>query len=80
MRNNYKRIIISRLITLNKLDYVPYKGQYHLDNNGSTWCIALNDARRLSSYLTLPILYEWLDGYMTALYDVHKQMLEDAKA
>lgn len=75
MRNNYRKMIAHRLATLNKLDYAPYQGCYRLDNDGSHYCIAVGD-RRLSSYLTLSELYEWLDGYGTALYDVLKQRLD----
>lgn len=72
MRNNYRRMIALRIETLNHLSYAPHAGQYRVDNNGIYHAVHVGDEERVSSYLTLPVLWEWIDGYMTALRQVHE--------
>lgn len=74
MRHNWKSMVIKKLEILNSLSYLDHEHRYYVDNNSMSYALFYGGSR-VSSYLPMATLWEWMDGYMTGLQQMHKQQL-----
>ena len=81
-RHNWRKMIEARLILLNDIDsQYPLKGTYSLHGHGPYYCLISRedaDYKKISSYLPLSQLWEWLDGYMIAVQHMSSQCKESS--
>lgn len=72
MRTNYKDICINRVRLMNKSENYPHSNYTIENSGGGRYAVYVGHHTRLSSYLTWPELYEWIEGYQTAYQEMQQ--------